>query len=145
VKSKNPEKLKVVVDTSVFVAALLSKRGASAEVVALALAGKVHSFHTESTMQELSEVLRRPKFGVDKQVVDHFVRLVMEASFLVAPLSEFSVQKCRDPKDDVFLSLANQTEADYLISLDADLLDLKKLGRTLIVRSAEFLEAFRRT
>lgn len=92
-KSRKPDKLKVVVDTSVFVAALLSTSGASAEVASLVLTGKVHGFHTETILQELSEVLHRPKFGVDKQVSDHFVRLVTETAFLVSPLSEFDVRR----------------------------------------------------
>ena len=74
----------------------------------------------------------------------HYVRLVTEASFLVAPLATFRVAKCRDPKDDKFLSLASQTEADYLVSLDIDLLDLETIGKTNIVRPAAFLQVFRK-
>lgn len=144
-RSRKPVRLKVVLDTSVLVAALLSDSGASAAVLGLVLAGKVHSFHTEDTIAEMGEVLRRPKFGLEEQRAGHFVRLVTEASFVVAPLAEFEIAKCRDPKDDRFLSLALQTEADYLVSLDIDLLDLKKIGGTKIVRPAAFLDAFRKT
>lgn len=142
-KSRKPDKLKVVLDTSVLIAAVLSKRGASAEVVSLVLTGKVHGFHTEAIMAELGEVLLRPKFGLDKQTSEHYARLLREASFQVEPLGDFAAKRCRDPKDDQFLSLASQTEADYIVSLDLDLLDLKKHAAADIVEPSAFLRAYR--
>ena len=142
-KSREHEKLKVVLDTSVLVAGLLSKRGASAEVVSLVLTGKVHSFHTKAVMAELGEVLLRPKFWLDEQISEHYVRLLMDASFQVEPLEAFAVTRCRDPKDDQFLSLASQTEADYIVSLDKDLLDLKKHAASDIAEPSSFLKAYR--
>lgn len=47
--------------------------------------------------------------------------------------------QCRDPKDDKFLSAVNQIEADFLISLDEDLLVIKQIGKTKIVRPGDYL------
>ena len=143
-RSREPAKLKVILDTSVLVAALLSKNGGSARIVNLALTGRIHAFHTDETFTELRAVLQRPKFGLGKETQEHYIHLLAEASFLVKPLAEFTTVRCRDPKDDKFLALAEQVEADYLISLDADLLDLKTAGDTRIVEPGVFLEVLKR-
>ena len=48
--------------------------------------------------------------------------------------------KCRDPKDDKFLSLANQISADFIITLDKDLLSLERINKTEIITPAKFIE-----
>jgi len=140
VRSKERAKLKVVLDTSVSVAALLSKSGASAKIVQLIFSGRLYNFYTDEIAEELNTVLQRRKFKLEREKREHFVHMLNESSFLVQPLAEFEIAKCRDPKDDKFLSLSNQAEVDYLISLDADLLDLKKVGRTIIAEPGAFLE-----
>ncbi len=46
----------------------------------------------------------------------------------------------RDSNDDMFLSLALLSQANYLISVDKDLLILKSVGKTKIVTPKEFIE-----
>lgn len=138
-RSREPERLKVVLDTSVAVAALLSKSGASAKVLEAILAGRVSNFYTDEIAAELDEVLRRKKFDLEREKREHFVHLLAESSFLVQPLPEFEVALCRDREDDKFLSLAAQAEADYLVSLDDDLLDLRRIGPTLIIKPAALI------
>jgi putative PIN family toxin of toxin-antitoxin system len=102
--------------------------------------GQFHNFYTDEILDEIIAVLRRKKFNLEREKRDHFVHILSESSFLVEPLAEFTVAKCRDAKDDKFLSLANQAEADYLISLDDDLLDLKKIGGAIITDPGAFLK-----
>ena len=45
---------------------------------------------------------------------------------------------CRDPKDDFLLALAKQSKADYLITGDKDLLEMKEFGETKIVTAKQF-------
>ncbi len=141
-RSKERTKLKVVLDTSVLVAALLSKSGASAKIVELIFSGKLYNFYTDEITAELNDVLQRKKFNLEREKREHFVHMLSESSFLVRPLAEFKVVKCRDPKDDKFLSLASQAEVDYLISLDYDLLDLKRIGSAVIAEPGTFLGAY---
>lgn len=139
-RSKELAELKIVLDTSVWVAALLSMSGGSAKIVELVLTGKVYNFYTDEILVEVNNVLRRKKFNLEKEKREYFVHLLTESSFLVKPLIEFKIAKCRDPKDDIFLSLANQVEADYLISLDMDLVELENIGISKIVVPATFLK-----
>jgi uncharacterized protein len=46
---------------------------------------------------------------------------------------------CRDSKDNFLLSLAIDGRADYLLTGDSALLDLKKIGKTKIITISEFL------
>jgi len=46
---------------------------------------------------------------------------------------------CRDPKDNKFLELAKETGANYLITGDKDLLELKFFETTKILRPSQFI------
>jgi uncharacterized protein len=50
------------------------------------------------------------------------------------------VDICRDPKDNKFLALAKEIQANYLITGDKDLLVLKEFETTKILSPGEFLE-----
>jgi len=54
---------------------------------------------------------------------------------------ESIVTICRDPKDNFLLALARDGKADYLLTGDNDLLDLKKFGKTKIITITNFVEA----
>ena len=45
-----------------------------------------------------------------------------------------------DPDDDVFIECALAGDADYIVSGDKHLLDLKSYGKIKIVNAAEFIE-----
>ena len=70
--------------------------------------------------------------------LEDLIRIIEEDGFLVEPkdIPELS----RDPDDDVFLSCARASQADYLVTGDNDLLILKQHGNTKIVNPAEFLK-----
>ena len=46
--------------------------------------------------------------------------------------------RCRDPKDDYLLELALVSDADFLVTGDKDLLEVKKIGNCQIVTAMEF-------
>jgi predicted nucleic acid-binding protein len=50
------------------------------------------------------------------------------------------VNTCRDPKDNFLLSLARDSHANYLITGDQDLLDLKIFEGTKIIKMADYLK-----
>ena len=52
------------------------------------------------------------------------------------------VNICRDPKDNFLLALSIDGNANFLITGDKDLLDLKKFGETKIISIAEFLQDY---
>ena len=132
--------VKVELDTSVFVAALLSDSGASARIMGAVRSRQIHPVTTNEMIDEVRDVLGREKFRLSREKQNAFVRLLLDASLVMTPLDQFRVERCRDPQDDTFLSLANQVGANYLISLDHDLIELKKIGVTKIVTPGDFLK-----
>ncbi len=56
---------------------------------------------------------------------------------LIEVLSIVSV--CRDPNDNFLPALAKDGKADYLLTGDKDLLELKKFGQTKIKKISTFL------
>ena len=127
-------------DTSVCVAALLSDSGASARIMGAVVSRQIHPVTSTEIIEEVRDVLGRKKFRLSRKKQHAFIRLLVDASLVMTPLDQFRVERCRDPQDDMFLSLANQVGADYLISLDQDLIELRKIGVTKILTPGDFLK-----
>jgi predicted nucleic acid-binding protein len=49
---------------------------------------------------------------------------------------------CRDPEDDYLLALAHDSNADFLITGDKDLLVLKKINNADIINYSDFEKIF---
>src|SRR3984957_1947037 len=79
---------------------------------------------SEATMNELADVLARPKFDRYISLSDRqqFLRLLGRIAEFVS--IEYPVRVCRDPKDDKFLEVALSGRADLILTGDADLLAL---------------------
>ena len=83
------------------------------------------------------EVCTRPKFT--KYFIpesDSELILLMESRFPIVDLTS-TVDACRDAKDNFLLALCKDGGAEYLVTGDADLLDLKLFESTKIISIAE--------
>ncbi len=90
-------------------------------------------------MDELAEVLLRPKFGsyVSAEERTLFLgRLGSTAEFV--PIIQL-VRECRDPEDDKFLEVAQNGEAGLIITGDADLLAMHPWREIAILTPAQYL------
>jgi uncharacterized protein len=87
---------------------------------------------------ELSEVFKKPslkKYFSKEQIIEFF-ELLDESSECVKISTKTNI--CRDPKDNYLVSLSLDSESDILITGDKDLLDLKKIGNTIVLKYTEF-------
>lgn len=127
-----------VLDTNVLVSRLLLPGGIAARAVDRALALGI-LLASEETLAELVEVLNRPRFDryVSIEQRRHFLGLLGGVTRVV-PITH-RVTACRDPKDDRFLHLALNGEAEAIISGDGDLLALHPFHGVAIVNPADFL------
>ena len=79
--------------------------------------------------QEIADVLTRPKLQaryslLTKERADKLIEILKEKAKLIEKIpSHFTYP--RDPKDEKYINLAIQAKADYIVSRDGDLLDLK--------------------
>lgn len=132
--------LRVVVDTNVFVSALVVEDSVPFRAVEIAFTSGRLLISAE-TLAELDDVLHRPKLQryVAARDVEAVLARLRRDGELVA--IEQRRRRSRDPKDDALLNLAESGQADWLITGDRDLLVLVAVGSTQIVTPAAFVEA----
>lgn len=140
----------VVIDSSVMVVAAMSKRANySIDLLNLAFENKVVVMACHETLNELKNVFNRPKFTgfldttQSKNLIRQYVNTVKIVTLQTQYLEKVS-GCCADPKDYIFLALADQVKADYLATLDSgDLLILEKWQGVKIVRPIVICKDFK--
>lgn len=133
-----PEPQRWVLDTNLLVSRLLAPSGTAARAVDSALETGV-LLVSEETLAELARVLARPRFDpyVSPTEREQFLRLLGGVARVVHITRR--LQACRDPKDDKFLDVAINGEADAIVTGDKDLLVLHPFHGVPIVTVATFL------
>lgn len=133
--------MRVVIDTGVFVSALIRRQGTTGAVLRALRDGKFTALYSTDILVEIIDVLGGDKFRVKYHILPDditvLVNLIRLRGELVIPTQ--SVTACRDPKDDKFLEAALAGEADCLVSGDTDLLDMVAFENIPILRPAELL------
>ncbi len=133
--------MRVVLDTIVFVRALMNARSFSGRILS-EFAPHFTLLVSKETAQELLEVIRRPELTRKYKKlatirIESVIELVAQAE-LVA-LAEIP-QVVRDVKDDIFVATAQIGNASYLVTEDKDLLELTDEFDFEIVNTKRFIE-----
>ena len=130
--------MRIVVDTNVFVSAVLKLNSLPFLVVRWIdeYEGLLKSAATE---REILSVLSRPQIAAVTipTLCDELAKLLASAE-LVAITERITA--CRDPHDDKFLELAVNGRADLIVSGDADLLALNPFRDIPILTQAAFMQ-----
>lgn len=130
---------RVVADTNVLVSRLILPESVPAQVLRQVELNSLLLF-SESTMNELADVLSRQKF-------DRYVSLNDRKGFIerLGKIAEFIpivqlVRECSDPKDDKFLEVALNGSADMIITGDTDLLGMNPWRGVAILSPLDYLK-----
>ena len=128
-----------VVDTNVLGSRLLAPRGTAARAVDRALSRGV-LLVSNATLEERIAVLGRPKFApyLSDAQRRRCIGLLSGVARRVPITRQFQV--CRDPRDDKFLEVALNGEAETIVTGDADLLVLDPFHKVRILTPAGFLD-----
>lgn len=115
--------MRAVIDTNVWVSALLNRKGSPARVLAALREGLFTLVTSEPLLEELADVLGRPRivsrYGVSSWDVRELLSLLRErAEFVVV---SGTLHLCRDPDDDVLIETAVVGKAEALVTRDDDL------------------------
>ena len=129
-------KPRVVLDTNVLVSGLLG--GTATDVIRRWRAGDFQLILSPAIMTEYEAVLNRPKFDLPRCVVQELLAYIRDQADWVTPEAQDQMI-VRDPADNKFLAAAARGRADWLVSADADLLDLKEFEGIPVVSPWEFL------
>lgn len=137
---------RLVLDTNVFVSAVLSPRGKPALILKLALGGAVELVISRAMIEEMTKVLhysrlvkllKKNKISVE-EVEAFIINLDTVAEITKGELVLEVIKE--DPTDNMILACAVEGVADFIISGDAHLLRLAKFEGIEIVTPAAFLE-----
>ena len=131
--------IRAVVDTNVLVSALIKPGGSLDKILRNLRDGDFSLLYTRATLNELVDVLNRPrlryKYGLTDEDIQTVAALILLRGEAVTPVKR--IQVCRDPKDDKFLEAG---AADLIVSGDRDLLVLSQFEGIPIVSPREFIQ-----
>ncbi len=125
---------KVVVDTNVFISGILF--GGNPEKVLEQIRNQIILLCISPSIA-VEIITKIKKFTQDDLVLKSLQSTITKNVLLVKPAKKVNI--CRDPKDNMYLEAVWESQADYLITGDKDLLTLKAFKKTKIVTPKEFL------
>ncbi len=146
--------IEAVFDTNVFLQAALSDTGPAFACWEFVEAGAVRVWITEDEFSELEDVLNRDRLRrrINSAQTDRVSKILelfrKHTSIVATPPSHYRLD--RDIDDELYINLAIQMNADFLVSRDRDLLDLtlesvfvSNFPNLRIVNPVTFLEILR--
>lgn len=134
--------IRVILDANIYISALLKPTGSPSQLLQKGLDGAFETILSEAIFLEICRVLNYKKIKerlsyTDDQIKKFLERLVDISSWTS---DEIAVAACEDPKDDIYLSCAKESQANFLVSGDEHLLKIKNFEETRIVTTRQFLD-----
>ena len=131
---------RVVLDSVVFVRALINPHSRSGRLLA-DYAERYILLVSKPTAEEILEVIQRPELkqkfrNLGRVNTRRVIDLVTQAQFVEIGAVPSVV---RDPEDDIIVATAVAGKADFVVSEDNDLLDLKQVSGIPIIDTQTFL------
>lgn len=130
----------VILDTSVFISAFLSKNRNSSpcQIIRYWREGKFKLVISPQLLEELVEKLLEK--NIDKDDIKDVLRAIFYTAIKIKGIYQATRLDDIDPDDNMFLAAAYEIGADYLVSLDKQhILPLKHYYRTQILSPDLFL------
>ncbi|MCX6602317.1 MAG: putative toxin-antitoxin system toxin component, PIN family [Acidobacteria bacterium] len=122
------KRLRVVFDCMIFLQGAARKEGPAGVCLDLAQRGVIELCVSLEILGEVAGVLSRPSIrhrfpSLNDAVVAAFLAEIRHRAKFFKEVPR-SMELARDPKDEAYLNLARHARVDYLVTRDADLLDL---------------------
>lgn|SRR3989338_7498000 len=131
--------MKVILDTNVFISGIFWEGNFCAQIIDLWRERKVTLVSSIEIVEELVKTLKSFKIQMDENLIKSWRDLIIKNSIMVEPVEKIFVIK-EDSGDNKFLEAAAAGEAEYIISQDKHLLNLKEFRNVKIVKPEEFLD-----
>ena len=130
--------IKVIIDTNLWISFLIGKQLKSLKP--LLVEQTIQPILSEQLLQEIALVTQRPKLQkyFPQLKVNELIDLLKIIGLSIDIRSEVSL--CRDEKDNYLLALAKDSQADFLVTGDKDLLVLQQFESTKIVIYQQFFQ-----
>jgi hypothetical protein len=130
--------MKIIIDTNIWITFLITKNFSFLDKYIEN--GKVTLIFSKELYSEFLDVIERPKFRkyFHKSDIQHLTQIIDKFGILVEVTSQ--IEKCRDIKDNFLINLAIDSKADFLVTGDFDLLEIKQINNTRIVKIRDLEE-----
>ena len=128
---------RIILDTNLWISFLITKD--LSKLDNRIFTGETILIFSQELLHEFITVVRRPKFKKyfsQKDIIE-ILDIPDQLAVFVEVTSDIKI--CRDKKDNFLLSLAVDGNADFLITGDQDLLELKEIEKTQIVTINQYL------
>ena len=134
----NKKIIKIIIDTNLWISFLIGKQLASLK--SLLVEQTIQPILSEQLLQEIILVTQRPKLKkyFPQSKVNELIELLKIIGLTINIHSKITL--CRDAKDNYLLALAKDSQANFLITGDKDLLELQQFELTKIVTYQQFLQ-----
>jgi len=131
--------VRLVIDTNIFISSFFNPNGNPKRVIDLWKNGKITICITEEILEEYVKVLARLGFSNEPEL-EELVGLFKKKNNIIyiASTPKFNLIK-DDPDDDKFIECAVAARAQYIISGDKHLLNLKAFQNITVISPSEFL------
>ncbi len=125
--------MKVVLDTNVLIDGFRDDYSYEKQIIDEIRTGKIEAFANRQTIQENKLILGRlvDNSDYERELNDFFSQITLV-------VNRHQIHVVRDPEDNKILESAVEAEADYLITRDNDLLELKKYKEVEILSPQAF-------
>jgi putative PIN family toxin of toxin-antitoxin system len=135
-------KLRAVVDTNLFVSGLFAKDSLSAQLQNLWISQEFELVTSLEIIKEVSRVLNYPRikerFKPKEENIRRFFRLIFRKAVIAKDI--YHTDKITDdPTDNKFLACALEKQADYIVSRDPHLRNLKHFHGIQIIDATTFI------
>lgn len=139
--------VKAVIDTNVLVSGLFAETGSVAELMELWFEGRFELVTSEEILSELYRVLHKPTvlkhFKPSENDIVEYMETLREKAFITSDL--YQTERIRkDPTDNKFLACGLETGADYVVSGDKHLREIKHFHGIKIIDVKTFVEKVRK-
>lgn len=133
---KKNDEIRVIIDTNFWISFLIGRKLSC--LLGLLSYPEFQLVISSELIEEIRGVFIRPKFAkyFTSDNLEMLLKFMKERA--VSFILEDIPSRCRDPKDDYLLELALVSDADFLVTGDKDLLDIKEIGNCQILTAGEF-------
>lgn len=131
---------RIVLDTNVLISAILFG-GKPRRVLDLVISKSVDCALSFAILDELRDVLQRPKFGFPPDICLYIVEELHGLCNIISPSVRVHAIRS-DPDDNRILECAVEARAHFIVSGDPHLLDLGTFERIRILSPADYLKEF---
>lgn len=135
--------MNAVIDTNIWISFLIGKLLAGLDDYILD--GLLEVIIADEQLEEITSVLRRPKFRshFSSDDIEEFLSLLYKSARIVE--IHHTIKDCRDEKDNFLLETAIRGKADYIVTGDKDLLVLNPYRGKKIIGFREFENIIKET